>query len=819
MRNLPFHDVLVQLGLNTFYNPETQAGGGFSALSNLDGNSEFRSLAVVGGSSKATASLLGSILSAHYFEYTAPDRTRQRAELLYTSDGDLFDADLISPVSVAGSGAILQATTGLRSAVTLNQIYLSSPALSQPAFSGVRYTGAEGVYNWGVAAPGDPSPLGSTSWEEIYPLDSTALITPTNGTVAPNANNFLFGNASVILTPTNPAAPGASMTITDSKDWSGATRTVFRCFFFLSQKALDKFRQLSITFSSAGGQLVWRWDTGDVRVGWNIVVWDLDNPDAVISTYNPAAHIAAIFTLLTKSNGPGPDAAVLFDSFQRVLHDGFPTLAVGAAGALTGTFRYRVSFVANDGTESNVGPVSGQLVLTADQASLTAIPTSIDPQVVARRVYRDSDGDGIFRLVTTIPDNTTTTYTDDTPTAALGGAIAPIAGDDQLDNTPPTRFSAVVAHNGRIFGVDSGSPNTVWPSDIGVPGAFPIAKQLTFDDTIVAMVSQQNGLLLYGTDHAYLLTGDGTDISPWFAAQLTDRLGADTYRSVENVRNFNLVIHERRVYLYEDIREPWYISGPIQDQLNAFSASDIFVIHDVARTRLLFFVDTANVAFAYNYGSQALSDVSPDGPGIDPFDPRTGVWCKLTFPEDFSIRCAVSVDSAAEESRLIIGCDPEPSTTDGNAYFIGEDDDFGWQKDSAVEGIAAGFTTHAFPLGEREFPNPQAPPSSGGRGEPRFLRLDAVGFGASTDWTFTINLLNDPGADPIATVDIPVTLPEGQISLNLPIPLVGKAPWASISAACTSSTGRVRFRMIRLYYMPRTRFRGAKESAGGAPES
>lgn len=820
MRNLPFHDVLVQLGLNTFYNPETQAGGGFSALSNLDGNSEFRSLAVVGGSSKATAPLSGSILSAHYFEYTAPDRTRQRAELLYTSDGDIFDADLTTPKLITTVVPLQHATTGLRSAVTLNQIYFSSPAITQPFWSGARYAGGTGAYLWGVAAPGDPSPLGSTSWEEVYPLDDLTGISAVNGVASTNSDTFLFGDASLAVTKTNATVNSFSATLTDPQDWSTpATRTVFRFFFFLSQEALDTFVQLIASFNTLPGTNIknWVWDQGDVRVGWNTLVLDLDVPDAAVGAYDPANHDRILFSITTKNVTDLP--TVIFDSFQRVLHDGFPTLAVGAAGALTGSFRYRVSFVANDGTESNVGPVSGAIALTADKASLTAIPTSADFQVVARRIYRDSDGDGIFRLVTTIPDNVTTTYTDDTPTAALGGAIAPIAGDDQLDNTPPTRFSAVVTHNGRIFGVDSGSPNTVWPSDIGVPGAFPIAKQLTFDDTIVAMVSQQNGLLLYGTDHAYLLTGDGTDISPWFATQLTDRLGADTYRSVENVRNFNLVIHERRVYLYEDIREPWYISGPIQDQLNAFSASDIFVIHDVARTRLLFFVDAANVAFAYNYGSRALADVSPDGPGIDPFDPRTGVWCKLTFPEDFSIRCAAGVDSAAEESRLIIGCDPEPTTTDGNAYFIGEDDDFGWQKDSAVEGIAAGFTTHAFPLGEREFPNPQAPPSSGGRGEPRFLRLDAVGFGASTDWTFTINLLNDPGADPIATVDIPFTLPEGQISLNLPIPLVGKASWASISAACTSSTGRVRFRMIRLYYMPRTKFRGAKESAGGAPES
>jgi hypothetical protein len=790
VRNLPLYDIPIHLGLNSFYNPETQVGGGFSALSNMDGNREYRALTTIGGSSVATASVTDNIMSGHYFEYIDFDRTRKRKTLWYTDAGSLYIGDASSPTSL--STGITRATTGLRSAVTLNQLYLTSPALTLATTGGFRYDGTN-LRNWGVRAPGD-------EWEEEEALDSLSNVTDENadGTGSLNSSNFLFGAASVQVDKDGTSNDIGTIKVTHVEDWSSSTRNSFRFFFYLPPDARsDGFETLRLDIGDDPYTegYVFLFDVGDMVVGWNQVVISKDDATE-LGTPSWAAVEALYFTIGTETNGDTVFGC-LVDSFQRIRHDGFPTLAVGAAGVLTGDYRYRVSYVAEDGTESNLGPVSGTVTLTADQCSLSDIPTSADAQVVARRLYRDKDGDAVFKLVATIPDNTTTSYTDNTADAALGGAVGPIAGDDLLDNTPPTRFSAVCVHQGRVFGVDAAAPNTVWPSDIGVPGAFPIAKQLTFDDTIVAMVSQQSGLMLYGTDHAYLLTGDGTAVSPWVAVQLSDQIGADTYRSVCTIRNFNLTVHERRAYLYEDVREPWYISGPVQDQLDAYDAEDIFVVHDVKRARVLFFVDATNVAFAYNYGSKALSEVSPDGPGIDPFDPRGGVWSKITFPASYSIRCAAHIDSSTDVSRLAVGCD------DAKAYFIGEDD-YSWATTASTEAVAASFTSHAFPLGVEE--------STGGRGEPRYLRLDAVGTGASTSWTFTINLLHDPGATAFATVNLTATVPVGQTTLYLPIPPVGRASWVSVSASCSSSTGRAKFRRIRLYYMPRSKFRGAKES-------
>jgi hypothetical protein len=58
---------------------------------------------------------------------------------------------------------------------------------------------------------------------------------------------------------------------------------------------------------------------------------------------------------------------------------------------------------------------------TGEGANVT-LPTSADPRIVARRLYR-KDGGGEYRLVAHIGDNTTTTYADTLP--ATGGQIAP----------------------------------------------------------------------------------------------------------------------------------------------------------------------------------------------------------------------------------------------------------------------------------------------------------------------------------------------------------------------------------------------------------
>jgi len=101
--------------------------------------------------------------------------------------------------------------------------------------------------------------------------------------------------------------------------------------------------------------------------------------------------------------------------------------AVGSAGALTGAYYYTQTFVTALG-ETAPWPGTATVVNpSAQQVNLTSIP--IGPAgVIARRIYRTPAVSGVvdqkdYRLVATINDNSTTTYTDNLADGSLGAPV------------------------------------------------------------------------------------------------------------------------------------------------------------------------------------------------------------------------------------------------------------------------------------------------------------------------------------------------------------------------------------------------------------
>ena len=114
----------------------------------------------------------------------------------------------------------------------------------------------------------------------------------------------------------------------------------------------------------------------------------------------------------------------------------------GTSGAVTvGTHRYKVTFVTADGeTEGGTASSVVTVASSADaQVSLSAIPLG-GVTVTQRKVYRTTAGGTSYLLLTTIPNNTATTYTDNTADGSLRAAMpttnttgdAALATDDAL---------------------------------------------------------------------------------------------------------------------------------------------------------------------------------------------------------------------------------------------------------------------------------------------------------------------------------------------------------------------------------------------------
>ncbi len=135
-------------------------------------------------------------------------------------------------------------------------------------------------------------------------------------------------------------------------------------------------------------------------------------------------------------------------AFTQEINGSKATLADGgASGNLSaGVYFVAVSFVLNSGEETALGPSSLPSVSLAGSHKLTvsAIPTGTPGVVKWRKIYRTKAGGSLFYYVATIPDNTTTSFTDN-------------VADASITISPPTYNQAggnIMVNGTRVGGFD-----------------------------------------------------------------------------------------------------------------------------------------------------------------------------------------------------------------------------------------------------------------------------------------------------------------------------------------------------------------------------
>jgi hypothetical protein len=139
--------------------------------------------------------------------------------------------------------------------------------------------------------------------------------------------------------------------------------------------------------------------------------------------------------------------------------------ADAAAGSPNGVYLYKVTYVNADGFESNAGPASESVTVSSKKINLTSIPVdaAAGNTTAKRRIYRTPAASSVYKYLTEIADNTTTTYQDNTADGALGSLML-----DNL-NIPPD-CTIAYPFNGYVFyaaGYD------VWFSKVGAPDHVP----------------------------------------------------------------------------------------------------------------------------------------------------------------------------------------------------------------------------------------------------------------------------------------------------------------------------------------------------------
>lgn len=190
-----------------------------------------------------------------------------------------------------------------------------------------------------------------------------------------------------------------------------------------------------------------------------------------------------------------------------------PTAPSGVASATVGNpngdYTYRVSFRnSTDGTESLASDASATVTTASKKVDLSSIDTSADNQVDQRRIWRKKSTESLYRLLTTIEDNTTTTYTDDTSDAA-------IANNTVLNTNRGTIEPAAVCcvYSNRLWlGNTSEGTSTLRYSEadtIDFPASNAIDINPDDGDEITGLLAAYGGMVIFKNRSIYFMTGYG----------------------------------------------------------------------------------------------------------------------------------------------------------------------------------------------------------------------------------------------------------------------------------------------------------------------
>ena len=191
-----------------------------------------------------------------------------------------------------------------------------------------------------------------------------------------------------------------------------------------------------------------------------------------------------------------------------------PILAAGAAGNPDGEYTCYVTFYIEfpNGKAIESGPSAAATVtLSSEKAEWSRIPVCTyqgEELIISRRLYRTVSG--VAYLSKIIPDNTTTTYSDDATDTAL--QLSTILGTTSY-TTPPDNMVDITMHLQSVFGVKD---NRLYFSEAYAPFSFKTTSDIVIskeDEDITGLISWSDQLYMVTTAQWKRLSG--TDPDTW----------------------------------------------------------------------------------------------------------------------------------------------------------------------------------------------------------------------------------------------------------------------------------------------------------------
>jgi hypothetical protein len=219
------------------------------------------------------------------------------------------------------------------------------------------------------------------------------------------------------------------------------------------------------------------------------------------------------------------------------------------------------------------------------------------------------------------------------------------------------------------------------------------------------------------------------------------------------------------------------------------------MVHDRGRYRLLFFPKGGDKIYCWQYAVSGSEQITGDGSGVDPQDLRVGQWTTLRLPNGVDALDAEVVERTADLPEVWV------AGSDGRVYYLQDDAQVDYANDGSTSPVSSFIEWHALPLG----------PGPLGRGEPRYLELQTNSQTGGTV-TCTITLSDGIEGPTLVSNTFNITIGSAIRSIIVPIPPTGRhAAWCRVKLARGATSNEdFGIRKARLYYIPRTAFKGGE---------
>lgn len=162
-----------------------------------------------------------------------------------------------------------------------------------------------------------------------------------------------------------------------------------------------------------------------------------------ITVGNVLATSTATSTFQALTIGGGVTGGISFNYVSPPSNNIVATPSTSGGILTAATYKYWVTYVIADGSETQLSPLAVNAIVTGTTGSvaLTNLPISTDPRVTARHLYKGTTGNGANAPWTIIANNTTTSFTDDGSIPILNGnQLRLAAGSGNYGNNTDGKF-------------------------------------------------------------------------------------------------------------------------------------------------------------------------------------------------------------------------------------------------------------------------------------------------------------------------------------------------------------------------------------------